>query len=295
MGKMRWQDEDQEGVQSDQLKEQDLSGQIEQELEDPSFQDQDLQDGFTGQDEQTMAVMDEAVLRIEQANLYQTLLNHNLFAKGSARPEIIQKVQAEVRTFILSRLKVLLGIEQEQVPQDPVQVELPFDEDQIAFLQRLADRGLGRIQLAPVARPILNQVQSSPATAPEAVQAPTQPALNPVQAPRQQPPKKSAPQRRQAPPPEVPQGDVVEYKGVKVRARKQSPNPRRQRSLNLSEVDGKDLSQAVNPRNPPKPMPPQAVIDQMNATQVANLTQSTQGGQEINMAGLVAAKLIGGR
>lgn len=294
MGNMRWQDEGQEGEADGQFGEQDPNDQQDQELGDPSFQEEYLQQDFGSQDEQALAVMDEAVLRIEQANLYQTLINHNLFANGSARPEIIQKVQAEVRTFILSRLKVLLGIEQER-SQEPVQVELPFDDDQVDFLRALADRGLRRTGPLPQAsQPVLNPVQATP-QAPAPQPAPVRaPAINPVPAPQQtaaQAPQRARPQQRRAQAPQQ-QGSQAPN-GQKIPPRQAKASPKRRRSANTSGIDGKDLSQAINPANPPKPAPPQAIIDQMHAQQVANLTAPSPAGSA-NMAS-IAAKLLTGK
>ena len=311
MGNMRWQDEDQEGATDDQFEEQDLNDQQEQELEDPSAYQIEDQEDFDGQQEQALAVMNEAVLRIEQANLYQTLLNHDLFAKGSARPEIIRKVQTEMRTFILSRLEVLLGIKPDR-SQEPAQVQSPFDEQQVEFLQQLADRGIARAAQGnpQPGKPVLNPVQATaqpaaPKPEPEPVRH--VPLINPVQAPQQaQPiarPRQQRPAQRQRPAQGQPMNKTevvgrkqadgsIMYEGKKLSPRRSRPTPpRKVQSNNISEIDGRDYSQAVNPRNPPKPMPSQAVQDQMNAQQVANATSGASAPGQVDMVGL-AAKLL---
>lgn len=276
MSNIRWDDDQEETIDSS----------FDENVDD--FVNQELEQ----QEEKTAAVMNEAVLRIEQANLYQILLNHNLFAKGSARPEIINKVESEMRAFILSRLEILLGIKQEKTQVNaPTEVILPFDNDQLEFLKALADKGLRRNFPMSISKPSLNPVQV------------TQSPINPVQSVGVESLEKSRPAVRKRMHPNNSSDESVlgkrltngniQYNGVEMGPRKSKSTPRKNKSSNISEIDGKDLSQAVNPANPPKPFPSQAVVDQMHAQQVANIAQDSSG--KATIAGIAAAKMISGK
>lgn len=219
-------------------------------FEQEEFAEQESAEETT--EEQTQLVLSEAIKRIEQAKLYETLLKHRLFGEGSARPEIMAIVETEIKQFILSRLEVLLGIkpsaQAEQVP-----AKSQFDEAQVEALKALANRLIQKEHNTPTT-PSINQM---PVVEPKIQQVrPIQPTINPVGG-----------------------GQAQVSQPQQVAAKKRPP--RRARSQNVSQVaiqnpDGsvtpveQDYSQAVNPRKPPLAMPSQAVIDQMNAQTAAS-------------------------
>lgn len=80
--------------------------------------------------------------RVEQANLYTALLDANFFSEDSARPEILTKVESEIKSFVSERLAVFVGLKVEAQAEQPV--EQLFSEEQIGALKSLADRLLVR-------------------------------------------------------------------------------------------------------------------------------------------------------
>ena len=105
----------------------------------------------------------EAVKRIEQANLYLSLLNHQLFSENSARPEIIEAVEGEIKDFILVRLEILLGV---RAPANEVAVTAsPFSPVQTEALKAIADRLSQKdarpVQITPQVRPLGASTQPS--------------------------------------------------------------------------------------------------------------------------------------
>lgn len=56
-------------------------------------------------------VRERAIEQMEQANLYRVLLEGNIFAPGSARAEILNRVESEIKFFIEERLVDLLNID----------------------------------------------------------------------------------------------------------------------------------------------------------------------------------------
>lgn len=141
---------------------------------DDVFQEMETQQ----QDEEHQSgVMYEAQARIEQANLYQTLLTHELFGPGSARQNILEKVQTEVKDFVLVRLEELLGMKSSV---KEVAYALPFDDEEVSALKALATKVLRR-ETNQNFTPEVRQVNQ--AVVPASIQvrpvAKTNPALQP--------------------------------------------------------------------------------------------------------------------
>lgn len=87
-------------------------------------------------------VIYNARLRLEQAKLYEMLINHNLFEGVDASPEAIESVQNELKFYIIKRLEILLGLrEPTAVKSTVVAAESPFNEVEIDFLKQLAYKG----------------------------------------------------------------------------------------------------------------------------------------------------------
>jgi len=80
-----------------------------------------------------------ARIRLEQAKLYEMLINHNLFEGVEASPQAIERVQNELKYYIVSRLEVLMGMRQPvQRKEGP---ELPLNHVELDFLKALAYKG----------------------------------------------------------------------------------------------------------------------------------------------------------
>ena len=96
-------------------------------------------------------VRDKAIKQMEHANLYRVLLENNLFAPGSARPEIQQLVEEEIKTFIESRLVELLNIGSQPVQKNS-SIQDIFSENEVSALKVLATRIAGKMpEAAPTA------------------------------------------------------------------------------------------------------------------------------------------------
>lgn len=217
------------------------------------------------QEEQANIVLSEAVKRIEQAKLYETLLKHNLFGPNSARAEIISIVEGEIKQFILSRLEILLGIKQ-NAQQNSVQVFLP---EEVEALKAIANKLITKDKVNAT-QPTLNQVNhqvtiNQPTQNYVPLSVINQPKINPI-------PSNNGTNQRPAP---------------------QKKQRQKTRSQNVSTITNADYSQAVNPNKLPAPMPSQAQLDQINAQQ-AHLN-SGGGGSALNLGGQAnpISKLIG--
>ena len=118
-------------------------------------------------------VVTEAMLRLEQARLYEMLLKHNFFDGVRINPAARQNVEQELKKFILDRLEILLGIKQEsqQSVSSEVTVDLPFNDIEIEFLKALAYKGTNGASIS---------------AAPAQAQATVQPLAKPAPKPRQE-------------------------------------------------------------------------------------------------------------
>jgi hypothetical protein len=231
--------------------------------------------------ENTASVLNEAVKRIEQANLYKALLDHDLFAPGSARPEVIAAVRKEFKGFILVRLEILLGIKPEAPKAQQTIVQSPFSPDEVTALAALAKRMIDKkdtnqptpqVQVVQPPTPKIQALQTQAAPQVQTIQ--TQP--EPVQPKRVV---KRVVRRvvRKA------NGELVDASEQVAPATPAAKKPRakRDKTNNTSVFTGEDLGQAQSPERPPMKMPSQAQMDMMNAQQAESnargASRATQG------------------
>lgn len=220
-------------------------------------------------EEEQAEVLTEAERRIEQANLYQALLKHDLFGPGSARQEIIDAVRKEFKAFILSRLEILLGIKPEVSVRTSSQeiVKSPFSEDEIKALRAIAERLTKKeqpVQAPQVPTPVINSVAAQP----QITQVPSVNAVS-SQASSSQPQRvvKKVVKKVVRTSAEQPQ---VQPQVQQTQTKQASQKGGRRKTGNSSEITGEEYSQAVvqdDPKLKPMPMPGQAEIDMMNAKQ----------------------------
>jgi hypothetical protein len=133
------------------------------------------------------SIREKAVRQMEQANLYKLLLDNNIFQPNSAREDIQDLVEAEIKMFVEGRLAELLGLKtNEKAP-----VSEAFSDIEINALKAIAAKVVSKMPdgVKPTPNtpaPALNAVSA-------AVRPQSSPALNPVSAPKKTVPKKVAP------------------------------------------------------------------------------------------------------
>ena len=191
------------------------------------------------------AVISEALERIEQAKLYEVFLRQSIFAAGSARPEIVEKVQEEFRAFALGRLEVLVGLKTDSATTS-LPARSPFSEDEVSALKSLAGRMLKKTPEAAVTSPQINTIQAN-----------TQPSLYQNQTTHKTP------------------------AGLNVTVKPSGPVKKgRKKSGNVSQITGEDLSQAVSTVSKGIPMPSNDAMNAHFATEAAR-KGSSAGATEI--------------
>ncbi len=91
--------------------------------------------------EEQAGLLDQADSRLEKANLYRMLLNHDLFGDVDCSPSIVNEVQEELKNIILEKLEVLLGMRAEEQKQETeFAIDLPFNALQVEALKVWADK-----------------------------------------------------------------------------------------------------------------------------------------------------------
>lgn len=92
----------------------------------------------------TQGTINEALKRVEEANLLMLLVNKDIFNEGSARPEILDSVQSRLKAWAISEIETLLNLAQSQ-PKTVAEVyKSPFDAEETTALRLLANRVLKR-------------------------------------------------------------------------------------------------------------------------------------------------------
>jgi len=85
-----------------------------------------------------------ARLRLEQANLYEILINHDFFEGFDFNQQAIKNVQGELKSFIITRLEILLGIRkpvEKTTTTQNIVVKSKFNNVEVEFLKALAYKG----------------------------------------------------------------------------------------------------------------------------------------------------------
>jgi hypothetical protein len=220
----------------------------------------------------TAKVMNEAMNRIEQAKLYEALLNHQLFAPGSAKGDIVKIVCKEVKDFVQFRMEVLLGMRPDGKIGSHMQgggqrgsAPSQFSDQQVSALRGIADKLISR-----GAQPTINTVSVREPQIQE-LTMPREPQVQEVEQdePRQQRTVRTVTRRIIKRNGEVVSEGVTDttprtYPGANPQ-RPPVKNKPREKTNNLDPKTGQDYGQAALPSKPPVAMPSQAQMDMMNA------------------------------
>lgn len=111
----------------------------------PKHETEQIQDNSSYDlEEPEIEIAYNARIRLEQAKLYEMLIDHDIFEGVEANPQAIHNVKTELKQYILERLEILLGIKTEKkikTIQYAQKVELPFNAMEIEFIKDLAYQG----------------------------------------------------------------------------------------------------------------------------------------------------------
>ena len=75
-----------------------------------------------------------AMIRLDQARLYEMLVKHDLFEGVQSNPIALKAVQKEIKTFIMDRLEVLLGLKTDK----QIKTSNQFNDLEVQALKDLA-------------------------------------------------------------------------------------------------------------------------------------------------------------
>lgn len=136
----------------DEYSDEEPEEEYEEEYEDEEYEEEETMSDYEPTkrntayklDKRESSVVNDAMIRLEQARLYDMLIKHDMFKGVKAHPAALENVKTELKSYIVSRLEVLLGIRKEKVDREipkQVQVELPFNDIEIEFLKALSYKG----------------------------------------------------------------------------------------------------------------------------------------------------------
>ena len=119
---------------------------------------------------QENSIVTESTIRLEQARLYDMLIKHDMFKGVKANPRALANVKQELKTYIVSRLEILLGIKKEKIQRDKpieVEVESPFNDVEIEFLKALSHKGTKGLSSEVTATKKLKATEIQPLSGPQ--------------------------------------------------------------------------------------------------------------------------------
>lgn len=128
------------------------------------------------QEEAEATQLSEAEVKLEKANCYKVLLQDSMFENYSPATA---EVESEIRAFILKRLRVLMGIEQEASATSSG----AFSKEEVSALKHLASRVISKnpqTAQAPVVQPKEEKVQPKLRVRPSSPEQTQTPAKRPV-------------------------------------------------------------------------------------------------------------------
>ena len=141
---------EEDSVSEFELLEDSIQNSLEEIEETPIYEADDIDDGVLDEivedsafdlDEDQAVTIFNARIRLEQANLYEMLINHNLFEGVDASQRAIDNVQNELKAFIVARLELLLGIKKPVRKETVIREYSDLNPMELDFLKALANKG----------------------------------------------------------------------------------------------------------------------------------------------------------
>lgn len=133
---------------------EDLGDEVLESLDEDTMDDEQIVD-------HTDDIMNQAIYRMEEANLFKILINHEIFAPNSARIEILERVNRKIKKFAIRELNLLLNLQKEEpIKSTPTQ----FSEEEAVVLKMLIGKVLKKepsmTVSIPERKPEIQQVAS---------------------------------------------------------------------------------------------------------------------------------------
>lgn len=119
------------------------------------------------EDDDYSDIMTDARIRLAQGQLYEIIMNHDLFAGIDADEKAVKIVQREIRNFAKERMEIMLGMRQEQSKEVVVNVPSIFNALEVEVLKALASsatKGASRTEEADQHQPVAKATGLNPIT-----------------------------------------------------------------------------------------------------------------------------------
>lgn len=144
-----------------------------QEEETDSY-DSVIEDVYEQPSQNTSAVINAAVKRIEEANLFKMLITSDVFAPGSASPVILEAVNKRIRLFATQQLEELLGMSS---PKPTVVSKSDFNAKEVEILKDFVSKIMAKSATTTTRVPELQPITAAEPERKIVTTAPTTPSM----------------------------------------------------------------------------------------------------------------------
>lgn len=142
---------------------------IQSDEDDDEYELDEMDELFSDDDEDSHSLIGEAKTRIEQARLYELLLEHDLFDGVDAIPQVVSTVQKEIKNFIEERYLILSGVKSEREAEVHHVIQEPqFNDLEVKVIKKLALKvSKGMTENAPTSEPEVSELNVVKPKAPQ--------------------------------------------------------------------------------------------------------------------------------
>lgn len=165
--------------------------------------EQQLVNEYSDDEEDYSAVLTDASLRLEQGQLWQMIMNNNIFEDIKADPKAVKAVQKSIRKFAKEQMEIMLGMKPliQETPRVATDGPSPFNSLEVQLLKDLAHKmsqgktaapeaekiatGLKTISGSTKSMQTAKPLQAKPAAPIQRPAAPTKPVASAIVAPQE--------------------------------------------------------------------------------------------------------------
>lgn len=234
-----------EAIANGEMEPDDQYDQAEMDISEQEDMDPEIMELLSGEQD----LVENATFRLEQGRIYEMLMKHDLFEGVQVDKRASAKVNAEIKSFVMERLEILLGIKAEKERKTEVnfKVKLPFNQMEIDAIKDMAfklTKGKSgsleeieavvekeelevlkpKVRMAPISRPAPVKPQMQQIQRPK----PQQRAMAPMSQPKQQlqrrpQPKPKAPEKKFASVSEMSEQDLIQRNALTPKVARGTP------------------------------------------------------------------------
>lgn len=109
----------------------------------PVEEDYDVTEELEDEEDDYSEVLSDAMLRLEQGQLYKMIMNHDLFEGVDSSPAAVKNVQRQIRKFAKEQMEIMLGMRRETAKIERLEIDFPFNQVEVKVLKMVAEKASG--------------------------------------------------------------------------------------------------------------------------------------------------------